>query len=50
MLLTLLEIGKNILACMVDPVERSVGGAKDQSCRNHGGVVVAAVATACSGS
>jgi len=30
--------------------KRSVGGAKDQFARNHGGVVVAAVAAACSGS
>jgi len=30
--------------------ERSIGGAKDQFSRNCGGVVVAAVAAACSGS
>jgi len=31
-------------------MKRSIGGAKDQLHRNYGSVVVATVATACSGS
>jgi len=42
-----------IFACLAKLVlddKRSVGGAKDQFIRNYGSVVVATVATACSGS
>jgi len=40
--------GDNFYVMLDD--KRSVGGAKDQLCRNCGGVVVAAVAAACGGS